>query len=113
MRCHPLILATVLAFAGTAAPGRAELPETVPGGVASLADRLKTGLRVKAPPDVAFVELVAQRVREGRLPEKLVDSTYLWAVSRGRKYPFPAFQHVIRLQAEKLNVPLEAVARTE
>jgi len=86
--------------------GHADSPPTDRGGVASLADRLKTGLRVKAPRDVAFVETVAERVREGRLPEKLVDSTYLWAVRRGKKYPFPAFEHVIRLQADKLGVPL-------
>ena len=87
--------------------GRADSPSIDRGGVASLAERLKTGLRVKAPRDVAFVETVAERVREGRLPEKLVDSTYLWAVRRGKKYPFPAFEHVIRLQADKLGVPLE------
>lgn len=84
-------------------------PESVPGndgGEVSLVDRLKTGLRVKDPRDVRFVELIAQRVREGRLPAKIVDSTYLWAVSRGKKYPFPAFEHVIRLQAERLNVSL-------
>lgn len=84
-------------------------PESVPGndgGEVSLVDRLKSGLRVKAPRDVRFVETVAQRVREGRLPAKVVDSTYLWAVSRGKKHPFPAFEHVIRLQAEKLDVSL-------
>ena len=86
---------------------RADSPSVDRGGVASLADRLKTGLRVKAPRDVAFVDLVAERVQEGRLPEKLVDSTYLWAVRRGRKYPFPAFEHVIRLQADRLGVSLE------
>lgn len=87
--------------------GHADSPPVDRGGVASLADRLKTGLRVKAPRDVAFVETVAERVQEGRLPEKLVDSTYLWAVRRGKKYPFPAFEHVIRLQAGKLGVPLD------
>lgn len=76
------------------------------GDVAALEDRLKTGLRVKAPRDVAFVETVARRVREGRLPERVVDSTYSWAIARGKKHPFPAFEHVIRLQARKLNVAL-------
>jgi hypothetical protein len=50
---------------------------------------------------------VARLVREGRLPGKLVDSTYLWAVQRGRKYPFPAFSYVIRAQADRLGVDLE------
>jgi hypothetical protein len=49
---------------------------------------------------------VAQLVHEGRLPGKVVDSTYLWAVSRGRKYPFPAFEQALRIKAAKLNVAL-------
>ncbi len=81
----------------------AERPE---GSVADIAERLKTGLRVKAPPDVAFCDRVAKAVREGRLPERVVDSTYNWAIARGKKYPFPAFEHVITLQAAKLGVSL-------
>ncbi|MCE9632337.1 MAG: hypothetical protein K8S94_16710 [Planctomycetia bacterium] len=105
MRRHAFILAALVILALPHIV-RAEAPETVPGGVAGLEDRLKSGLRVQAPRDVKFIQTVTARVREGRLPEKLVDSTYLWAVSRGKKYPFPAFEHVIRLQAEKLAVPL-------
>jgi hypothetical protein len=108
MHRRVFILAALLAISATAAL-RAQTPpapETTPGGVAGLEDRLKTGLRVRVPRDVAFVEGVARHVREGRLPAKLVDSTYLWAVSRGRKYPFPAFERVIRLQADRLGVPL-------
>ncbi len=77
-------------------------------GIAPLADRLKTGLRVQKPRDAAFIDTVAARVQDGRIPERLVDSTYSWAISRGKKYPFPAFEYVIRLKAEKLGVPLEA-----
>lgn len=95
---------SVVAHVGRAVAAEAEAGND--GGEVSLLDRLKTGLRVKDPRDVRFVELIAQRVREGRLPAKIVDSTYLWAVSRGKKYPFPAFEHVIRLQAERLNVSL-------
>jgi hypothetical protein len=101
-------LAVALGVFGPRSVGRAETPAADRGDMASLADRLKNGLRVKAPRDVRFIEAVADRVREGRLPEKLVDSTYLWAIRRGRKYPFPAFEHVIRLQADKLGVSLDA-----
>ncbi|NCX97424.1 MAG: hypothetical protein EBX35_02255 [Planctomycetia bacterium] len=80
--------------------------ERAPGSIADMADRLATGLRVKAPADVAFCEQVAERVKEGRLPAQVVDATYAWAIGRGKKYPFPAFQHVIRLKAAKLGVPL-------
>ena len=94
-----LLLVLVMTIQPTAA-------ERAPGSVADLADRLATGLRVKAPADVAFCEQVADLVREGKLPEQVVDATYTWAIGRGKKYPFPAFQHVIRLKAAKLGVPL-------
>ena len=107
---HALVAAVLLApLSVVAHVGRAVAAEAEAGnegGEVSLLDRLKTGLRVKAPSDVRFVETVAQRVREGRLPAKIVDSAYLWSVSRGKKYPFPAFQHVSRLHAERLNVSL-------
>jgi hypothetical protein len=100
----------MLAFAGftslrTVTP-LADAAERAAGSIADLADRLTTGLRVKAPADVAFCERVAQAVRDGRLPEQVVDSTYSWAIARGKKYPFPAFEHVITLQAAKLGVAL-------
>jgi hypothetical protein len=106
MNRRATILAATLCLVGVAGLCHADSPKTDQGGIASLEDRLKTGLRVKASRDVKFIETVVERVRDGRLPEKLVDSTYLWAIRRGKKYPFPAFEHVIRLQAEKLNVPL-------
>ena len=104
---HRVVL-ILTAIALTAAPRltHADSPAADRDGVRALEDRLKNGLRVTAPRDVKFVEAVARQVRDGRLPEKLVDSTYLWAVRRGRKYPFPAFEHVLRLQADKLGVPL-------
>jgi len=101
-----MVMAT-LCLISPAGLGHAESPKMERGGTTALEDRLKTGLRVQAPRDVKFIEAVASKVRDGRLPEKLVDSTYLWAVRRGKKYPFPAFEHVIRLQAGKLGVPLE------
>ena len=74
--------------------------------IETLAEQLKTGLRVKAPRDVAFCDEVARLVRVGRLPADLVDATYVWAIRRGRKYPFPAFESVLRLKADRLGVPL-------
>ncbi len=97
-----LRLLLVIAATGMSAQA-ADRPD---GSIADLAERLATGLRVKAPADVAFCERVAVLVREGRLPAAVVDATYSWAIARGKKYPFPAFQHVIRLKAAKLGVPL-------
>ena len=76
------------------------------GGIASLEERLKAGLKVQAPADVAFCDRVIEAVRAGKLPAQVVDSTYLWAVRRGKKYPFPAFQVAIRAKAERLGVSL-------
>jgi len=100
-----ILLALVVALA-TAGPLAADPPAATRPAVIELAERLKAGLRVQVPRDTAFCDLVAQRVHEGRLPGKVVDSTYLWAVSRGRKYPFPAFEQALRIKAAKLNVPL-------
>jgi hypothetical protein len=74
--------------------------------VADLAERLKVGLRVQAPDDVAFCDAVARLVAEGRLPLQVVDGTYTWSLQRGRKYPFPAFEHVIKIKAARLGVAL-------
>lgn len=107
MRRIALLVLAIVGFASVKsviAPSLAA--ERAPGSVGDLAERLTTGLRVKAPADVAFCERVAQAVREGRLPVQVVDSTYTWALSRGKKYPFPAFQHVITLQAAELGVRL-------
>jgi hypothetical protein len=76
------------------------------GKVADLEDRLKTGLRVRRPEEKRFIERVVQLVREGNLPGKLVDSTYLWAVERQQKYPYPLFERALRIQADRLGVDL-------
>jgi hypothetical protein len=85
----------------------AEPAATARGVIASLEERLKAGLKVQAPADVAFCDRVIEAVRAGELPAHLVDSTYLWAVRRGKKYPFPAFRFAILAKAEKLGVSLD------
>jgi len=95
----PLIALSTAGVAAAADPPRS--------GVAGLADRLKTGLRVQTPRDQAFCDAVAESVRAGRIPADLVDATYTWAVQRGRKYPFPAFEHVMRIKAAKLGASLD------
>lgn len=87
------------------APARAEDAVGV-GEELTLEDQLKTGLKVRRPEDAEFVADVARRVQDGSLPRKLVESTYTWAVRRRQKYPFPAFEQALRLQAERLGVDL-------
>jgi len=93
--------------AGVAARPGERIAETAPRtGVADLAERLKAGLRVERPADVAFCDAVARHVAEGRLPRQVVDGTYAWSLARGRKYPFPAFAHALRIKAARLGVSL-------
>jgi hypothetical protein len=105
-----IVLMLGLATAPPVAAIAAEPPAAARSSIPTLADRLKTGLRVQAPADVAFCDAVATHVRTGRLPGPLVDSTFLWATQRGKKYPFPAFAHVMRIKATKLGVSLDQPA---
>jgi hypothetical protein len=99
----PLLLGLALALP---APARATDPATARGAIASLEERLKAGLKVQAPADVAFCDRVIDAVRAGKFPGQVVDSTYLWAVRRGKKYPFPAFRVAILAKAERLGIRL-------
>lgn len=100
-----LLLALLLPGATPRIAARAGEPASV-GSVLGLEDRLTTGLRVRRPEDAAFIKEVARLVRSGELPAKLVDSTYLWALNRQRKYPFPVFERALRIQADRLGVEL-------
>jgi hypothetical protein len=99
-----LLVALLLGLASLSAPHAAE-PTTV-GKVTSLADRLKTGLKARRPEETEFLDQVAHLVRTGALPGKLVDSTYLWAIQRQQKYPYPLFERALRIQADRLGVGL-------
>lgn len=81
-----------------------DLPRS--GRAAGLEDRLKAGLRARLPAEEDFIAQVVMLVRTGKLPGKLVDSTYIWAIERRKDYPFPAFEKALRLQAGKIGVRL-------
>ena len=83
-------------------------PATEDGKTAvTLDSRLTTGLNARRPDDVEFVERVAEMVRTGQLPAKVVDSTFLWAIRRRQSYPFPAFQKALRIQADRLGIAID------
>lgn len=73
----------------------------------TLESRLTTGLKARRPEDVEFVERVAEMVRTGQLPAKVVDTTFLWAIRRRQSYPFPAFQKALRIQADRLGIDID------
>lgn len=105
MPCRILILMAILALPAAASRARADDPPPAGRGT-GLEDRLNAGLRTRLPAEKDFVDKVVMLVRTGRLPAKLVDSTYIWAIERRKEYPFPAFEKALRLQAEKLGVRL-------
>ena len=99
-----LLLGLSLALPGAT---RGDEPATARGAIASLEERLKAGLKVRAPADVAFCDRVTEAVRRGEIPSQVVDSTYLWAIRRRQTYPFPAFQRALRLQADRLGITID------
>jgi hypothetical protein len=99
----PLVM---LAFSALPA-GWTHAEEPVGGAeVISLEDQLKTGLKARRPEETEFIAEVARLVDTGKLPRKLVDSTFTWAMRRRQTYPFPAFERALRLQADRLGVGL-------
>ena len=111
MRLRPAVIVLVSLLASGPMPRAAtaaEMPDgDVPAArntVQSLETRLKNGLQARLPRENRFVADVVDHVHAGRLPQKLVDSTYLWAVQRKPRYPFAAFEKALRIHAAKLGV---------
>lgn len=100
-----LALLSSLASPAFAADDGGEPAETKTA--ASIEDRLTIGLKARRPEDVAWLERVAGMVREGRMPAKVVDSTYLWALRRRQAYPFPSFRRALELQADRLGIEID------
>ena len=100
------IAMVALLFPGPALSTATAADAAVDDAIVSLETRLKKGLQARLPRENAFVDDVVEQVNTGRLPRKLVDSTFLWAVQRGHAYPFARFERALRLQAAKLGVGL-------
>jgi hypothetical protein len=90
----------------TLTPARVQQP-------VSLRDRLVVGLQARLKSEVAFVEMVALRVRTGQLPQRVVDQTFFWARDRasvvraGRtRRPIIYFQPAMIARAKRLGVAL-------
>lgn len=116
-----LLTAVVVAgFAGVAlraqqpsAPVKASDPADRAGRQISLKDQLRVGLKAVTKGDFAFIELVVQKVDEGVLPRRLVDSTFLWARRRVqrqrtdyRKRPMVYFQPALVLRSRAIGIEL-------
>lgn len=121
---HPLLAAAVAVVALSSVLQAQQPPVPTPpiqassqsdseGRQVTLFDQLRVGLKAKTKADVAFLELVALRVNQGKLPRKMVDATFLWARNRykgrptnHRLRPIVYFQPALIAQAKKIGVVL-------
>ena len=79
----------------------------------TLRQQLTTGLRAFTKADFVFIDKVVLAVEQGRLPRKMVDSTFLWARDRAarRSYqrrlrPMVYFAPGLTLRAKQINITL-------
>ena len=75
-------------------------------GVATLEERLLNGLRARTDQEKEYVKQVVTYVQQGKLPEKLVDSTFLWVRKNKPKHNYPIFyfKRILELRAKALNL---------
>ncbi|QDS97149.1 hypothetical protein [Adhaeretor mobilis] len=83
------------------------------GRQVALRDQLRVGLKAATKADARFIDQVVLEVHTGKLPRRLVDSTFLWARQRSktrpgahRLRPIIYFQPALTLQARRLGVRL-------
>jgi hypothetical protein len=96
----------ILAAAPAAGQTAAEIVSDGSGiEVAGLKDQLTAGLRARLPSEFTFIEIVIEKVEADELPLDMVMSTFLWA-RRKLPYPFPYFEHALRLRAKNKGIPL-------
>ncbi len=72
-----------------------------------LRDQLTYGLRVAFPEQQVFVDQVVAKVETGELSRAMVNVVYVWAKKRKPNIPFPYFEYVMRLLAEKRGISFE------
>jgi protease II len=68
--------------------------------------RLNAILKTRRDEEKIFVEKVVEKLKQDKLPIKLVDSSFEWVRNRrpDTDYPFYYFERVLRLEAAKLNL---------
>ncbi len=77
-----------------------------------LQDRLLQ-LQARLPEEKKFVAEVVQLVEQGHLPEPVVNEAFFYSIKRyGGPAPFPYFERILRLQAERLKAQVPDFDRT-
>jgi hypothetical protein len=72
-----------------------------------LRDQLNYGLRVAFPEQQAFVDQVVAKVDNGEMSRAMVNVVFVWARKRKPNIPFPYFEAVMRLLAEKRGISFD------
>lgn len=69
-------------------------------------EKLNAILKTRRDEEKAFVAAVVQRIRDGDIPERLVETSFQWVRNKrpNTNYPFVYFERVLRLQAQKLEL---------
>lgn len=107
MRVCPvfLIVPTALLVCGLAT---AAAPPPVDGGGVTglnLQTQLEKGLRVRRPVEFAYIDQIIKLVEGGKLPRRLVTTTFLWAQKKSwRRLQY--FQFALQVRARGLPVKL-------
>ena len=72
--------------------------------------KIQAILKTRLPEEKEFVSKVLKLVREGKLPERVMETSYKWSLNKhpDSNYPFVYFERVLRIQANKLRIELPA-----
>ncbi len=74
--------------------------------------QLNAILKTRRDEEKTFIAAVVKKVQEGKIPAKLVNTSFDWVRKKrpDTKYPFIYFERVLRLQADRLNLKDEIPA---
>ena len=88
-------------------------PANNQGRQLNLHDQLVYGLKAFTKSDFSFIDKVVLKVKQGKLPKRLVNATFLWSreraarKSRSRELrPMVYFRPALTIQAKKIGVKL-------
>ncbi|MGI9427355.1 MAG: hypothetical protein ACR2NM_01770 [Bythopirellula sp.] len=108
-----LLLVVLVTFVSASVAQQTGNTGPAEGRQLSLRQQLTTGLRAFTKADFVFIDKVVLAVQQGRLPRKMVDTTFLWARDRAarRSYlrrlrPMVYFAPGLTLRAKQINVTL-------
>ena len=103
------IVAAIATVTGLAAPASADDFTPSPGERARYVEyerQLNAILKTRLDEEKMFVAEVVDQVRLGKIPSKLVNTSFDWVLKKrpNTNYPFVYFERVLRLQADRLGI---------